>query len=120
MPAAQATVRTPPCYSSPALGLSSGRALQCACRSHRYFGKAVGQSRFELESSQEKLPAIAAIERSHMGKFERGVHFPNLVMIFKQEKSFDHQSRDMGRPCNRFEAVKVGIREIEKPADVND
>ena len=80
----------------------------------------MGQGRFELGLSQEELAAIATIERSHMGKIERDVHFPNLVMIFKLEKSIDHLSGDMGRPCNRFEAVKVGIREIEKPADVND
>jgi transcriptional regulator with XRE-family HTH domain len=36
-----------------------------------------------LGVSQEELGNRAQIERSHMGKIERGQHLPNLALILK-------------------------------------
>ena len=47
------------------------------------FGKAVKEIRLEKGFSQEKLGNVALIERSHMGKIERGQHLPNFALILK-------------------------------------
>jgi transcriptional regulator with XRE-family HTH domain len=47
------------------------------------FGAAVRQRRLEVGFSQEELAARASVERSHMGKIERGEHVPNLVLILR-------------------------------------
>ena len=47
------------------------------------FGKAVRALRKEQEVAQEELAALAGIERSHMGKIERGEHMPSLAVILK-------------------------------------
>lgn len=47
------------------------------------FGSAVRGRRLELGLSQEELGSLAQVERSHMGKIERGEHLPNLVMILR-------------------------------------
>ena len=49
----------------------------------RAFGAVVRDFRTELGVSQEELGSRAQIERSHMGKIERGLHLPNLAMILK-------------------------------------
>ncbi len=51
------------------------------------FGGAVRKSRFELGLSQEELANAAQIERSHMGKIERGEHLPNLILILRLAKA---------------------------------
>ncbi|GBC57226.1 helix-turn-helix domain-containing protein [Xanthomonas euvesicatoria] len=33
--------------------------------------------------AQEELAGLAGIERSHMGKIERGEHLPSLALILK-------------------------------------
>ena len=45
------------------------------------FGSVVRERRKERGLSQEELAHRAGVERSHMGKIERGEHLPNLVMI---------------------------------------
>ena len=49
----------------------------------RAFGAAVRDRRTELGVSQEELGNRAQIERSHMGKIERGQHMPNLALILR-------------------------------------
>ncbi|WP_343740323.1 helix-turn-helix transcriptional regulator [Delftia tsuruhatensis] len=49
----------------------------------RAFGAAVRSLRNERGISQESLANLADIERSHMGKVERGEHMPTLVIVFK-------------------------------------
>ena len=49
----------------------------------RAFGSVVRQCRVELGISQEELGHRAEIERSHMGKIERGQHLPNLALILR-------------------------------------
>jgi transcriptional regulator with XRE-family HTH domain len=53
----------------------------------RAFGAAVKTIRLDLNISQEELGNIAEIERSHMGKIERGEHLPNLVLILRLAKA---------------------------------
>ena len=45
------------------------------------FGAVVRARRLEIGISQEALSSLASIERSHMGKIERGEHLPNLALI---------------------------------------
>lgn len=47
------------------------------------FGAAVRVLRAERGIAQESLANLAGIERSHMGKVERGEHMPTLAIIFK-------------------------------------
>ena len=47
------------------------------------FGSAVRVRRLELGMSQEALAGAAQVERSHMGKVERGEHMPNFVLILR-------------------------------------
>jgi transcriptional regulator with XRE-family HTH domain len=47
------------------------------------FGNVVRTRRLDLGISQEVLSSIASVERSHMGKIERGEHLPNLVLILR-------------------------------------
>jgi XRE family transcriptional regulator, regulator of sulfur utilization len=47
------------------------------------FGVAVRALRTERRITQESLAHLAGVERSHMGKVERGQHMPTLALIFK-------------------------------------
>lgn len=49
----------------------------------RAFGAAVRALRTERGIAQESLANLAGIERSHMGKVERGEHMPTLAIVFK-------------------------------------
>lgn len=47
------------------------------------FGSAVRAIREARNLAQEDLANLADIERSHMGKLERGQHMPTLALVFK-------------------------------------
>jgi transcriptional regulator with XRE-family HTH domain len=47
------------------------------------FGAAVRERRLISGISQEELANLAQVERSHMGKIERGEHMPNFVLILR-------------------------------------
>lgn len=47
------------------------------------FGAVVRALRTQQETSQEVLANLAGVERSHMGKIERGEHVPTLVIIMR-------------------------------------
>ena len=47
------------------------------------FGQAVRAARMEQGMAQEELAALAEIERSHLGKIERGEHMPTLALILR-------------------------------------
>jgi DNA-binding XRE family transcriptional regulator len=47
------------------------------------FGTVVRELRLEQGIAQEELAGMAGVERSHMGKIERGTHMPNLALILK-------------------------------------
>ncbi|MNR21893.1 anaerobic benzoate catabolism transcriptional regulator [compost metagenome] len=53
------------------------------------FGAAVRALRKERGIAQESLANLASIERSHMGKVERGEHMPTLAIIFKIARALD-------------------------------
>ena len=53
------------------------------------FGAVIREKRFELGMSQEDLAHAAQVERSHMGKIERGEHLPNLVLILRLAKALE-------------------------------
>lgn len=47
------------------------------------FGAAVREERTHQGIAQETLAHLSGIERSHMGKIERGEHMPTLSLILK-------------------------------------
>ncbi|NGY05947.1 helix-turn-helix domain-containing protein [Solimonas terrae] len=47
------------------------------------FGAAVRAARTDQGIAQEGLAHRAGIERSHMGKIERGEHLPNLALVLR-------------------------------------
>ncbi len=47
------------------------------------FGMAVRTARMKKGIAQEALAHVAGIERSHMGKIERGTHMPTLALILR-------------------------------------
>lgn len=51
--------------------------------SARAFGMAVRARRTDQGTAQEALAYRAGIERSHMGKIERGEHMPTLALILR-------------------------------------
>lgn len=49
----------------------------------RAFGQAVAEKRREAKISQENLALRAGVDRSYMGKLERGEGSPNLVAVVR-------------------------------------
>jgi transcriptional regulator with XRE-family HTH domain len=47
------------------------------------FGSVVRERRLERGLAQEELANLAQVERSHLGKIERGEHLPNLILILR-------------------------------------
>jgi transcriptional regulator with XRE-family HTH domain len=45
--------------------------------------------------AQEELAALAGIERSHMGKIERGEHMPTLALILRIAVALNQSSADL-------------------------
>ncbi|WP_034690180.1 helix-turn-helix domain-containing protein [Acidovorax sp. MR-S7] len=61
----------------------------------RAFGSAVRAMRLEQGFAQEELAALAGIERSHMGKIERGEHMPTLALILKIASALQRNAADL-------------------------
>lgn len=61
----------------------------------RAFGDAVRDLRTEDGIAQETLAHLAGIERSHMGKIERGEHMPNLALILKIARALDRSAGEL-------------------------
>ncbi|MFM1659781.1 helix-turn-helix domain-containing protein [Pseudomonas aeruginosa] len=59
------------------------------------FGAAVRALRMERGIAQELLANLAGIERSHMGKVERGEHMPTLAIIFKIAGALDCSTAEL-------------------------
>ncbi len=59
------------------------------------FGATVRAARTELGISQEMLAHRAGVERSHMGKIERGEHLPNLVLVLRIARTLGCSSADL-------------------------
>ena len=45
--------------------------------------------------AQEELAALAEIERSHMGKIERGEHMPTLALILRIAAALNRSAADL-------------------------
>ncbi len=59
------------------------------------FGAVVRALRTERGVAQEALAHLAGIERSHMGKIERGEHMPTLILIIKIARALGCSSADL-------------------------
>ncbi|WP_345797196.1 helix-turn-helix transcriptional regulator [Castellaniella sp. MT123] len=59
------------------------------------FGAAVRALRTEQGVAQETLANLAGVERSHMGKIERGEHMPTLAIIFKIARALGCSAADL-------------------------
>lgn len=59
------------------------------------FGAAVRDQRTSQGVAQETLAHLAGIERSHMGKIERGEHMPTLAIILKIARALGCSSADL-------------------------
>jgi transcriptional regulator with XRE-family HTH domain len=49
----------------------------------------------EQGMAQEELAALAEIERSHMGKIERGEHMPTLALILRIAAALNRSAADL-------------------------
>lgn len=61
----------------------------------RAFGEAVRALRTERGVAQEALAHLAGVERSHMGKVERGEHMPTLALILKIARALECSSTEL-------------------------
>lgn len=59
------------------------------------FGATVRAIRTEDGIAQETLAHLAGIERSHMGKIERGEHMPTLAVIFKIARALGRSAGEL-------------------------
>ena len=59
------------------------------------FGQAVRAARMEQGMAKEELAALAEIERSHMGKIERGEHMPTLALILRIAVALNRSAADL-------------------------
>ena len=61
----------------------------------RAFGAAVRAARTEQGVAQEKLAHLAGVERSHLGKIERGEHLPTLVLVLRIARALGCSSAEL-------------------------
>ncbi|MEW9570247.1 helix-turn-helix domain-containing protein [Rhodanobacter sp. Si-c] len=59
------------------------------------FGATVRALRMEHGVAQEDLANLAGIERSHLGKIERGTHMPTLALILKIARALGCSAADL-------------------------
>lgn len=59
------------------------------------FGKAVRAARLRRGLAQEELAGSAGVERSHMGKIERGQHMPTLALILRVAGALDISAAEL-------------------------
>lgn len=53
------------------------------------FGAAVRERRLAQGLAQELLAGMARVERSHMGKIERGEHLPSLSIVLRLAEALE-------------------------------
>jgi len=76
----------------------------------RALGECVRTLRTEAGISQEALAYSAGIERSYMGKIERGQHLPSLVIVMKIARALGCRSAEL------MAAVDTQVLDAEIPA----
>lgn len=59
------------------------------------FGSAVRAARVSAGIAQEELAHVAGVERSHLGKVERGEHMPTLGIVLKIAKALGVSASDL-------------------------
>lgn len=59
------------------------------------FGATVRAMRTARGVAQETLANLAGVERSHMGKVERGEHMPTLALILKISRALDCSAAEL-------------------------
>src|SRR3546814_13571021 len=59
------------------------------------FGAAVRAARTAQGIAQESLAYRAGVERSHMGKIERGEHLPTLALVLKIAAALDCSAAEL-------------------------
>jgi transcriptional regulator with XRE-family HTH domain len=59
------------------------------------FGAAVRAARTAQGIAQETLAYRAGVERSHMGKIERGEHLPTLALVLKIAAALDCSAAEL-------------------------
>jgi len=63
----------------------------------RAFGEEVRSVRTNLRIAQEDLALLAAVERSHLGKIERGEHMPSLPLVLRIARALQVSASDLLR-----------------------
>lgn len=66
------------------------------------FGAAVREARVAQGIAQEALAGLAGIERSHMGKIERGEHMPTLAALLKMAKALGYRPSELLQAMERL------------------
>ena len=61
--------------------------------------------------AQETLAGLAAIERSHMGKIERGEHMPTLALILRIAKALGCSAASL------MEATESQLIDVSESSD---
>ena len=59
------------------------------------FGAAVRSARTTRGIAQEALALLSKIERSHVGKIERGEHMPTLSVVLKIARALDMNGAEL-------------------------
>ncbi|WP_074546402.1 MULTISPECIES: helix-turn-helix domain-containing protein [Pseudomonadota] len=72
------------------------------------FGTAVRMKRTEQGTAQETLAHRAGIERSHMGKIERGEHMPTLAIFLRIAEALGCTA------TNLMADTEINLSEIKK------
>lgn len=74
------------------------------------FGEMIRERRLKLRISQEELAHQCDVERSYVGRIERGKSQPGLHLIFKLT---DALRMDVGRLVRQ---LRVAVERLERPA----
>lgn len=61
----------------------------------RAFGESVRDARIADGVAQEALAHLAGIERSHLGKIERGEHMPTLALVLKIARALNRTAGEL-------------------------
>ncbi len=59
------------------------------------FGMAVRAARLKQGIAQDEFAVLAGVDRSHLGKIERGEHMPTLVMILRIATALNVRAADL-------------------------
>ncbi|MBK7251486.1 MAG: hypothetical protein PGMFKBFP_02792 [Anaerolineales bacterium] len=70
------------------------------------FGAVVRARRTEQGVAQETLADLSGVERSHLGKVERGEHMPTLALILRIAKALGCSSAELMAETERRLAAR--------------